>query len=636
MATAGCSAPDPLDHSGPVGSWPSYGADPGGSRFSPLTQIRPANVADLEVAWVHHTGDVVDGSETLAPGSFQATPILHGDALVLCTPRNHVVSLDAETGALRWRHDPQVETEGIYVLTCRGVSAWADAEAAPDAACRERIFSGTVDGRLLALDAATGRPCQDFGVSGVVDLTEGIGDTAPGEYGVTSPPAILEDRVIVGTMVLDNRRRDAPGGVVRAFDARTGGLLWAWDPVPEGSPAPPGSSTWRRGTTNAWSILSVDAERGLVYVPTGNTSPDYYGGLRAGLDRYSSALVALSGATGEVVWDFQTVHHDVWDYDVPSQPALIELSTSEGVRPAVVQATKLGHLFVLDRATGEPIHPVEERPVPKGGVPGEALSPTQPFPVRPPPLHPTRLEPDDAFGFTPIDRARCRERIEAARSEGPFTPPSLEGSIQFPGMMGGSNWGSVAVDPGSGVLVTPTSRAATFVRLIPREEFERRFPDGPPEFGFEPQEGTPYALERLPLLSPLGAPCNPPPWGALTAVDLVRGEILWEVPLGTTRDLAPWPLWLETGTPLAGGAIVTASGLVFIGATTDHFLRAIDLASGEELWKGRLPAAGNATPMTYRLRPDSHQFVVIAAGGHGLMGGSGGDALVAFALPDDS
>lgn len=637
VALLACDAPPPLDLAGPTATWPAYGGDAGGARHSPLTQITPDNVEDLEIAWVHHSGDLVDGSETLLAGALQSTPIVVGDALVTCTPRGRVVSLDAETGEERWQFDPELDTEGIYVLTCRGVSAWNDPEAEHGDVCANRIVYGTLDARLIALDAETGTPCPDFGESGSVDLRAGIGDVRPGEYGVTSPPAVLGDRVVVGTMVLDNRRADAPGGVVRAYDARSGALLWGWDPVPPDDAATPtpdeGEPTWRRGTTNAWSILSVDEALGLVYVPTGNTQPDFFGGHREGLDHYSSSVVALDAATGEVRWHFQTVHHDVWDYDVPAQPVLLDFPGEGGDVPALVQATKMGHLFVLDRRSGEPLFPVRERDVPGGGVPDETLSPTQPFPTKPPSLHPATFGPDDAFGFTPWDRGKCREQIEALRSDGLFTPPSLEGSVQYPGYLGGSNWGSVSIDPERGVLIANTSRAAGVIRLVPRAEFEAAFPDGPPAFGFEPMDGTPYAVERRPLLGPLGAPCNPPPWGVLAGIDVARGEILWEVSLGTTRDLAPWPLWFSLGTPNQGGPITTASGLAFVAATTDHFLRAFDTATGEELWKGRLPTAGHATPMTYRLRPDGRQFVVIAAGGHGLLGTPPGDALVAFALP---
>ncbi len=640
LAALACSPPAAVPEGGPVAGWPVYGGTPGGTRYSPLTQITPENVRALEVAWTYHHGDIEDGSHGVGVRSgFQTTPILVEDTLYFCTPFNRVIALDAESGAERWSYDPHLDRDGLYLFNCRGVAAWLDARAPEDAACRRRIFTGTLDARLIALDAETGRPCEGFGEDGVVDLREGIGDTRPGEYGMTSPPAVLGDRVITGAMVLDNRRTDAPGGVVRAWDARTGERVWAWDPVPPGSPTGDEAARegirYRRGSANAWTALSVDPALGIVYVPTGNTAPDYYGGQRNGLDFYSSSVVALDGRTGVVRWHFRTVHHDLWDYDVPSQPVFIDFPRDGASVPGLVQPTKMGHLFFLDRRTGEPLFPVEERAVPQGGVPGETLSPTQPFPLVPAPLHPATLTPDDAFGFTPWDRAKCREKIAAARSEGIFTPPSLEGTIQYPGMAGGNNWGSGSVDAERGLFLINTMRMATYIRLWPRAEFDKKFPDGPPAFGFEPQEGTPYALERYPLVSPLGAPCNPPPWGTLAAIDVATGALRWEVPLGTTRDVAPFPVWLfaPKGVPNIGGPITTASGLVFIGATTDRYLRAFSTESGEELWRARLPATAQSTPMTYRLSPEGRQYVVVAAGGHGLIPGRTGDALVAFALP---
>jgi quinoprotein glucose dehydrogenase len=617
-----------------VADWPAYGATPGGLRWSPLEQITPANVGRLERVWEHHSGDVLDGTRSLGKTSFQATPIIAAGHLVYCTPFNRVFALDPETGRELWRFDARVDPTTFYVTNCRGVSAWTDAAAPEGAACRTRIVMGTLDARLIALDAADGRPCEGFGRGGTVDLRAGIGDAQRGEYGVTSPPAIVLDRIVVGTMVLDDRRLDAPGGVVRAYDARSGALLWGWEPVPpEAERAAQGA--WLRGTTNAWPPISADADLGLVYVPTGNTSPDYYGGLRNGRDYYSSSVVALDARTGRPVWHFQAVHHDVWDYDTASQPTLFEWQGAGGPLAALAQPTKMGHLFLLDRRTGRPLFPVEERPVPQDGVvPGESVSSTQPFPTAPPPLHPAQLRPDEAWGFTFWDRGRCRAKIAAARSDGIFTPPSLEGTIQYPGMVGGMNWGSAAVDPQRQVLVVNVQRIATYVRLVPRADFEAQFGDHPPAYGWEPQAGTPYALERVPLLSPLGAPCNPPPWGELVGIELGTGRVLWRTALGTTRDLAPWPFWLATGTPNLGGPMLTASGLAFIGATTDHFLRAFDVASGAELWRARLPTSAHATPMTYRLRPDAKQYVVIAAGGHGLLGTPPGDALLAFALED--
>jgi quinoprotein glucose dehydrogenase len=629
-----CGAPAPLDLSGPTADWPAYGGDAGGLRYSPLTQITPANVADLEVAWIYHHGDVSDGTHGISRTSFNATPIVADDTLYFCTGLNRVIALDPESGAKRWSFDPHLRTRrlsGPYPLVCRGVAYWEDPEP-PGETCSRRIFTGTIDSELIALDAETGRPCEDFGDGGRVALREGIGEAPPWEYYVTSPPLAVGDLVVVGALVADNLRADAPSGVVRAFDARSGELRWAWDPVPPGWARGDGPG-YTAGTANVWSIMSADPARGLIFVPTGNAAPDYFGGNRRGLDHYSSSVVALDAASGQVVWAYQTVHHDLWDYDVPAQPTLFRIEGVGGGGPAVAQITKMGHLFLLDRATGEPLYPVEERPVPQGGAPGETLSPTQPFPTHPPPLHPAALTPEDAWGFTPWDRANCAERIARYRSEGIFTPPSLQGTIEYPGNAGGPNWGGVSIDPESGVLYVNQMRVPAVVTLVPRAEYERLDPRSVeyPE-QLDPMAGTPYGLRRSPLLSPLGAPCNPPPWGTLSAVDLRSGKVLWESTLGTTRDQAPFPLWLPLGAPNLGGSIVTAGGVVFIGATTDKFLRAFDASSGEELWRARLPYTANATPVTYRLREDGRQYVVVASGGHGWS--EPGDALVAFALPD--
>jgi quinoprotein glucose dehydrogenase len=633
-----CGEPAPIDYSGPTAAWPEYGSDKGGMRYSPLTQITTENVNDLEVAWVYNHGDFSDGRGAYGRTSFQATPIVIGDSLYFCTAFNRVIALDPETGEERWSFDPELEDKkgpGPYPLTCRGVAYWAAARPQRKRPCSERIFTGTRDSELIALDARIGKPCQDFGQNGRVDLREGIGEAPAWEYYPTSPPLVIRDVVVVGALVADNVRTDAPPGVVRAFDVRTGELRWAWDPVPPGWKVQPGTDgrIYEAGTPNVWSIMSGDAERGLVFVPTGSAPPDIYGGQRRGLDYYASSTVALNAATGKVVWHFQSVHHDVWDYDVPSQPTLFQIPGVAGGAPAVVQATKMGHIFLLDRETGEPLYPVEERPVPGGGVEGEMLSPTQPFPTHPPPLHPTSLNPEDAWGFTFIDRGDCAQKIAGWRSEGIFTPPSLEGSVLYPGSAGGPNWGGVSIDPATGVLFVNQIRTAGVTTLIPRKQFQRLDPASvvyPDEL--YPMRGTPYGVRREAALSNFGAPCNPPPWGTLTAVDLESGRVRWEVTLGTTRDQAPFPLWLKLGAPNLGGSIVTAGGVVFIAATTDKFLRGFDAQTGEEIWKQRLPYTGNSTPMTYRLRKNSRQYLVLAAGGHGWS--EPGDALMAFALPD--
>ncbi len=639
----GCEQKVTVPSGGPVADWPAYGQDAGGSRYSPLTQINKANVKHLKVAWTYRTGDVSDGTDrargtkAAGPSAFEATPILADGTLYLCTPFNRVMALDPETSAGRWTYDPHVDLSIRYAnqLVCRGVSTWLDPDRTVGEPCHRRIFLGTNDARLIALDAATGNPCADFGKDGQVDLTRGVGSVRPGEYQVTSPPAVIYDLVVVGSAISDNQRVDAPGGVVRAFAARTGALRWSWDTAPPDlSPeAPQEKSTYHLGTANAWSILSVDPERDLVFVPTGNTSPDFYGGERHGLDFYSSSVVALRASSGEVVWHFQTVHHDLWDYDVPAQPALITLHRGGVDIPAVAQITKVGHLFLLHRETGEPLFPVEERAVPQTTVPGEQTSPTQPFPTAPSALVPHALTPEDAWGLTFWDRGRCRERIAALRSEGVFTPPSLEGTVMFPGNIGGGNWSGVAFEPERGLLLVNTNNLPFVVRLIPRERYEAERRAVKPSVEIAPQTGTPYGMTREPLLSPFGLPCNPPPWGKLAAIELATGKMRWEIPLGTGRD-RPIPIPLRWGTPNFGGAITTAGGLVFIGAAMDNYLRAFDVDTGEELWKGRLPAGGQATPLTYRLHENGKQYVVIAAGGHGRMGTTVGDSVVAFALPD--
>ncbi len=617
---------------GTAASWPAYGATPGGTHFSAADQITPENVAHLEQVWVHNSGDFTEGGKrpdgrNSGPSAFQATPIVVDRTLYYCTPFNRVFALNPETGTEIWSFDPELDHAANSILpNCRGVSSWKAADWQPDdeRMCSHRIITGTMDARLIALDGRTGTPCPEFGENGEVDVTPGLSPHRAYEYGITSPPAILGDLVITGSMVLDNVRTDIPSGVVRAYDIITGELVWAWNPVPEGMEKFDADGSFKSGTTNVWSIISVDPERNLVFVPTGNTSPDYYGGHREGLDDYSSSVVALHGDTGHVVWHYQMVHHDIWDYDTPAQPTLMDLEVNGDMVPVVVQVTKMGMTFVLHRDTGIPVYPVEERPVPQNPVAGEYLSETQPFPTHFPHLM-NRITADDAWGMMIWDEAQCRKRLAALRNDGIYTPPTTEGSLFYPGNGGGNNWGSPAIHVDDQIMYVVTIRTPNSLYLVPREECKAS--------GRENQVGTPYCSYTSFVMSPLGVPCTEPPWATVDAVDLVAGKILWSVPLGTTRDMAPFPFWWIKGVPAIGGVSVTKSGVVFAAGPMEHAFRAFDAASGEEIWHTRLPTAANSTPMTFQLEEGGRQFVVVAAGGHMSGFNPPGDHLVAFALP---
>src|SRR5579885_2070214 len=619
--------------------WPNYGNDAGGMRFSPLTQINRNNVGHLKLAWIYHTGDISDGSQGKRKSEFEATPILVGGTLYLSTAFNRVVALDPVTGGERWSYDPTINLTSDYSegLMNRGVSAWLDPDRKPGDPCQRRIFIGTIDARLIALDAVTGRPCADFGKQGQVDLTKGLraDSQRAGEYEETSPPAIIDNLVVVGSGIADNDRVNMPSGVVRAFDARTGALRWSWEPIPPNHsavpPRPSDPNAWFTGAANAWAPMAVDPARDLVFVPTGSASPDYWGGFRKGDDKWADSLVALRGKTGEFVWGFQLVHHDLWDYDVASPPLLATVEHEGKKVPAVIIGDKTGFLFVLDRDTGKPVFPVEERPVPKSDTPGEVSSPTQPFPVAPPPLVKQKYSADDAWGINAEEREECRKQLESLRLDGIFTPPSVNGTLSVPGNIGGMNWSGYAFDPNSGVLFANVNNLPFKVRLIPRADFDARGKRTNERIGEEgeygSQIGAPFAMFRRPLFSPNFVPCIPPPWGTLTAVDMVRGTIKWQVPLGS------WHEGLPPGDISLGGPIVTAGKLVFIAGTAlDPYIRAFDSETGKELWKAELPAPGHATPMTYEI--GGKQYLVIAAGGHAKIEQEPlSDALIAFALP---
>ncbi|MGP8291305.1 glucose/quinate/shikimate family membrane-bound PQQ-dependent dehydrogenase [Vreelandella zhanjiangensis] len=677
--------------------WPAYGGTNAGTHYSSLSQITPDNIGELEEVWRIQTGDE-PGSNAPPEITNQNTPLKVNDSLYICTSHSRAMALSPETGETIWEFDPQISTQGAddfsgwAHMTCRGLAYYdaanyatsdesadaaidadtgttdepsalfADSDAfdidvsllggfettaanegenAPsaiisqtDVMCPRRLYLPTADARLIALNADTGERCEGFGENGEVDLTRNIGSFDPGGYYSTSPATVTENLVILGGHVTDNSSTDEPSGVIRAFDVRTGELVWNWDsgnpddttPIEEGE-------TYTRNSPNVWPPISVDEELGLVYLPMGNATPDQYGADRTENDEtYSAGLVALNLDDGQVEWVYQFVHHDLWDMDMPAQPVLIDLATDEGTQPAVIQPTKQGSLYVLNRETGEAIVPIEEIPVPQGAVEGDWTAETQPrsaLNLLPPPL-----TERDMWGASPFDQMMCRIQFNSLRYEGQYTPPSLEGSIIYPGNVGVMNWGGVAVDPERQALFTGAKYLAFVSRLIPRDEVEEG-QGSASEQGLQPNTGAPYAVELGPLLSIFDLPCQAPSWGDVAGIDLQSAEVVWKHRNGTTRDSMPLglPIGLPVGVPALGGPLTTAGGVTFMSGTLDQYLRGYDITTGEELYKARLPAGGQATPMTYT-GADGRQYVVVTAGGHGTFGTLMGDYVIGYALPE--
>jgi quinoprotein glucose dehydrogenase len=609
-------------------NWPFYGKDAGGCRYSPLSQINTENISRLKPVWVFRTGELetYQGTKALSKAAFETTPIMINHTLYFSTPSDRVFALDALTGKQLWIFDPKVNLHDDYSeITSRGVSAWG-----------KTIYIATIDGRLIALSADTGLPLPDFGKDGTIDLKAGLGE----DISVTSPPAVIGHLIVVGSSLGDNGRFKATAGTVRAFDTQTGKLVWQWDPIPKNE-SDPAWATWQgpkaheAGAANAWAPISADTAHDLVFIPASSPSTDYYGGDRLGQNLYGDCIVALKASTGKIVWYFQVVHHDLWDYDIAAQPVLTNLD-KDGVHiPVVIVGTKMGFVFVLNRLTGRPVFPIEERKVPASSVAGENAWPTQPFPILPAPLGIQKISINDAWGITDSDRIESKKRIAGYWNEGIYTPPSIQGSMMTPGNIGGIHWGGMCYDSMREILITNINRLPAVIHLIPREKMPDSLirKDHLMRIEVGMQRGTPYVLERDYLLTFDKGGLNmqyPPPWGTLLAIDMRTGKKMWEVPLGHMMDLTKFPQAKNWGSLNLGGSIVTAGHLVFVAASMDDHLRAFDEMTGALLAEWDLPASAQATPMTYSVQ--GKQFILIAAGGHGKLGTRQGDYLVAFGL----
>nr|WP_314141866.1 glucose/quinate/shikimate family membrane-bound PQQ-dependent dehydrogenase [Buttiauxella noackiae] len=642
--SADAQTPAAVSSTIPDADWPAYGRNQEGQRYSPLKQINDKNVGQLKEAWSFQTGDVKRPTD---PGEItnEVTPIKIRDTLYLCTAHQQLFALDATTGKQKWKFDPRMDTNPSFQhVTCRGVSyheATAD-NAAPDVVsdCPRRIILPVNDGRLFAINADNGKLCESFANKGILNLQTNMPVTTPGMYEPTSPPIITDKVIVIAGAVTDNYSTREPSGVIRGFDVNSGKLLWAFDPGAKDPNTIPGDEHhYTINSPNSWAPAAYDAKLDLVYLPMGVTTPDIWGGNRTPeQERYASSIVALNATTGKLAWSYQTVHHDLWDMDMPSQPTLADITVKGETVPVIYAPAKTGNIFVLDRRDGKLVVPAPEKPVPQGAAKGDYVTPTQPFSDLS--FRPKKdLSGSDMWGATLYDQMVCRIIFHKLRYEGIFTPPSEQGTLVFPGNLGMFEWGGISVDPNRQVAIANPMALPFVSKLMPRGPGN---PMEPPkdakgsgtETGIQPQYGVPYGVTLNPFLSPFGLPCKQPAWGYISAVDLKTNEVVWKKRIGTVRDSSPLPLPFKMGMPMLGGPISTAGNVLFIGATADNYLRAYNMSNGEKLWEARLPAGGQATPMTYEA--NGKQYVVISAGGHGSFGTKMGDYIVAYALPDDA
>ncbi|MFZ4289506.1 glucose/quinate/shikimate family membrane-bound PQQ-dependent dehydrogenase [Variovorax sp. HJSM1_2] len=644
----------PVDAARAQKNWQHYGNTNGGSRFAALDQIQRANVGKLEVAWTYHTGDlaVSDGNGA----EDQMTPLQVGDKVFICTPHNNLMALDADTGKQLWRRD--INAKSTVWQRCRGLAYFdatlpldqptaAGATPVPSATppaganCQRRLLTNTIDARLIAVDADTGAFCQGFGQNGQVDLKAGLGDAPDPFYQLTSPPLMAGTTVVVGGRVADNVQADMPGGVIRGFDVLTGAMRWAFDPGnPDDKQAPAAGKTYVRSTPNAWAPMSYDAALNTVYLPMGSPSTDIYGVERTALNhKYGASILALDASTGAEKWVYQTVHNDLWDFDLPMQPSFIDFTKADGASvPALVVGTKAGQLYVLDRATGQPLTEVQNVPVNKANIPNEPYAATQPKSVGMPQIGAQHLSESDMWGATPFDQLLCRIAFKKMRYDGLYTAPGTDVSLSFPGSLGGMNWGGISTDPVHGFIFVNDMRLGLWIQMIPSSNKAGASAGGEAVntgMGAVPLKGTPYAVNKNRFLSVAGIPCQAPPFGTLSAIDMKTRQIAWQVPVGTVRDTGPlgikMHLPIPIGMPTLGGTLSTQGGLVFIAGTQDYYLRAFDSSNGQELWKGRLPVGSQGGPMTYQSPKTGRQYVVVTAGG-ARQSPDRGDYVIAYAL----